>query len=213
MTATTQRDGNIQAARSRLGRAVQRLTGPRMGIHYNATVYGPSLYSQLASDLAGTQGDTRTPAKSLPPLWIDACQLLDEIDTQTVKWAPIPGDTPSRLARLSFNTWRPQDTRMVDVIATRVDGWAEQIMHLLDPESVKHISAPCPHCEKQTVYRRDSAGDMVRQPALKLVLSQGCTCQACDAFWPPERFMFLCKLLGFDLPAGVGDVTDPEDVK
>ena len=195
--------GNLPLARSRLGRAVQRLTGPQMLVHYDKTLYAPSLYHQLASDLAGTQGDTRTPAKSLPPLWIDACQLLDDIDTQTLKWAPVPGDTPTRLARLSFHPWRPQDTSLVNDIARRVDGWCESVIHLLDPESVKYIKGPCPSCNRETVYRRDSAGETVRQPALKLVISVGCSCQACDAYWAPDQYLFLCKLLGFEMPEGV----------
>jgi predicted RNA-binding Zn-ribbon protein involved in translation (DUF1610 family) len=199
----TQRDGNIVAARTRLGRAVQDLTGPRMAVYHDVTVYAPSLYAQLSDDLAGTQGDTRTPAKSLPPLWIDAVQLLGDIDRQVVKWAPIPGDTPSRLARLSFNGWRPQDSRLVSEIAAKVDAWCESIIHLLDPQAVKHISAPCPQCGKQTVYRRDSAGEQVRSPALRVVVNQGCTCQACGAFWEPTKYLFLCKLLGFDMPTGV----------
>ena len=196
-------DGNIQAARTRLGRAVQRLTAPRPTHLNDTTRFQPSLYNCLKSDLAGTQGDTRTPAKSLPPIWVDASMLLRDIDVQTIKWAPIPGDTPARLQRISFQTFRPQDTDFVSGIARTVDGWCESITGLLDPEGHKYISAACPSCGKETVYRKDSAGDIVRQPALKLVVSQGCTCQACNAFWAPEKFMFLGRLLGYDIPEGV----------
>jgi hypothetical protein len=31
----------------------------------------------------------------------------------------------------------------------------------------------------------------------------GCTCQHCGAHWTPDRSLFLCRLLGFELPAGV----------
>ena len=199
-------DGNIQAARTRLGRAVQRLTAPRPAVYHDRTLYAPSLYSCLLDDLAGTQGDTRTPAKSLPPIWIDASQLRMDIDSQTVRWFPIPGETPERLQRLSFKPWRPQDTTVVDSIATKVDQWCESIISLLDPESRKFIEgAACPSCGKTWVYRKDSGGDHVRQPALKLVVSQGCTCQACQAFWEPEKFMFLGRLLGYGTPEGVVD--------
>lgn len=197
-------DGNIQAARTRLGRAVQRLTAPRAGVHYDRTLWEPSLYLQLRSDLAGSQGDTRTPAKSLPPLWIDASQLLGEIDTKTKSWCPIPGDTPKRLQKLSFHGWRPQDTDLVSSMAAQVDSWCESILNLLDPDDRKFIeNAACPACSKARVYRRDSAGEMVRQPALKIVMGQGCTCQACGAFWAPEKFLFLGRLLGYELPEGV----------
>ena len=207
-------EGNIQAARTRLGRAVQRLTAPRPAVYHDRTLYAPSLYSCLLEDLAGTQGDTRTPAKSLPPIWIDASQLRFDIDTQTVRWMPVPGPhppwsasgTPWRLQTLAFKTYRPQDTKMVDAIAAKVDTWCESIINLLDPESRKFIEgAACPSCGKTWVYRRDSGGDHVRQPALKLVVSQGCTCQACQAFWEPEKFMFLGRLLGYETPEGVVD--------
>lgn len=189
-------DGNIQAARTRLGRAVQDLTGPRSGMHGGDVVTGPSIYQQLCSDLAGTQGDTRTPAKSLPPLWIDAAQLLYDIDSQTHRWLPVPGRTPQRLQMLAFQTWRPQDTDHVTAIARTVEDWCRKVMNLLDPQAQKSIDAPCPSCGRKTVYRKDSAGDTVRQPALKLVVNEGCTCLHCEAFWPPERYMFLQKLLG-----------------
>ena len=196
-------DGNIQHARTKLGRAVQRLTAPRPGVYHDVTLYAPSLYNCLKADLAGTQGDNRTPAKSLPPIWLDASMLLTEIDAQTLKWAPIPGITPDRLQRLSFQSWRPQDTDLVTMIARTVDGWCESIMNLLDPQDRKFVSAACPSCGREIVYRKDSAGETVRQPALKLVLSQGCTCQACGAFWAPEKFLFLGRLLGYEIPEGV----------
>lgn len=195
-------DGNIQAARTKLGRAVQRFTAPRLAVYHDATVTAPSLYHQLAAELGGTQGETRTPAKSLPPCWLDAVQLKFDVDSQTLRWCNKPGTTPERLQMLSFQTWRPQDHDHVTLMARTVDGWAEKYIALLDPEAVKYLTEPCPSCGKSIVHRRDSAGDLVRQPALK-VTKLGCDCQACPAFWPPEKFLFLCKLLGFDLPEGV----------
>jgi hypothetical protein len=196
-------DGNIQAARTKLTRAVDRLTKPCVAVYHDRTRYGLSLFRQLQDDLAGTQGDTRTPAKSLPPLWIDAVQLLGDMDTETRGWYPKERGVPARLGALSATSWRPQDTDHVTTIATTVDGWCETILHLLDPESVKHISAACPSCGRNFVYRNDSAGERVRQPALKVVTETGCTCQACQAHWAPDRYMFLCRLLGFALPEGV----------
>ena len=196
-------DGNIQAARTRLGRAVQRLTGPQSRVIDNITRHADSLYIQLTHDLAGTQGDNRTPAKSLPPVWIDAMELINIIDTETRTWVPRPGNTPRRLQMLAFATWRPQDTDRVNVMAARVDTLCEKIVSLPDPESVKHISAACPSCGRETVFRRDSAGEMVQQPSLRVVTNVGCECQHCRAHWAPDKYLFLCKLLGFDLPEGV----------
>ena len=196
-------DGNITAAATKLTRAVDRLCKPRMAVYHDQIRYALSLYRQLESDLAGTQGDTRTPAKSLPPLWIDAAQLRIDMDSQTRSWCPKGHGIPQRLGSLSAKTWRPQDTDLVTEMARMVDMWCETILHLLDPESVKHISAPCPSCGRAFIYRRDSAGESVRQPALKVVTNVGASCQHCDAHWAPDRYMFLCRLLGFDLPEGV----------
>jgi hypothetical protein len=198
-------DGNIQAARTKLARAVQRLTAPRNAHFLDNVRIAPSLYTQLVSDLAGTQGDTRTPAKSLPPLWIDACQLIVDMDRTTAKWANGQfNDTPHRLQALSFAaTWRPQDTHHVNTIATTVDSWCDKIINLLDPQSRKEITAPCPSCGKRVVYRKDPAGELVRQAALVLIVGQGCTCLSCDAHWSPDYYMHLARLLKCDLPAGV----------
>ena len=81
-------DGNIGAARTKLDRAFRRLFDKRVAVYHDRTLYAPSLYDQLRSDLAGTQGDTRTPAKSLPPIWIDASMLLTTVDTQVHTWFP-----------------------------------------------------------------------------------------------------------------------------
>lgn len=195
-------DGNIVAAKKVLGRAVQRLTAPKR--HMTTNRWAPSLYQQLVDDAAGAQGETHTPAKSLPPLWIDNLQLRAEIDRQAAVWCPVQGSTPDRLNRLAWRQWRPQDTELVTGMSARVESWCESIQALLFPEQRVFVhGAACPSCGKRTCYRRDSAGDVVRQPTLKLVADQGCTCQACGAFWGPERYLFLCRLLGFELPEGV----------
>lgn len=196
-------DGNINAARGRLEIAVKRLCRPQSCVHYNVTLSAPSLYDQLVGSIPGRQGETRTPAQSLPPTWVDAMQLRTEIDVTTRKWGRAKGSTPQLLEALMVASWRPQDTDQVTVMARRVAGWCESILHLLDPESRKYISAPCPSCGRQTVYRRDSAGEIVRQPALVVVTNIGATCQHCNAHWSPDRYLWLCRLLGLALPEGV----------
>lgn len=196
-------DGNITAARTRLGRAVQRLTGPRPAVYHDTTVFQPSLWRCLLSELGGGQGEDHSPAKSQPPLWIDACMLIDDVKTKTRKWFPKPLPTEQRLQTLAFMSWRPQDTSMVDEMARQVDHWCESIINLLEPESRKFITAPCPSCGRAKVWRRDGGGDVVQQPALKLVVNQGATCQHCQAHWSPDRYLFLCRLLGFELPEGI----------
>lgn len=199
-------DGNIQAARKHLAAAVDRLCRPTPRIINHRMRHQPSLYDQLRNDLAGTQAtDHKTHAKSQPPIWIDAAMLLTEIDTQTRQWVHRPKDvgTTTRLDHLADKTWRPQDTDHVTTITNTITRWCDQITHLLDPQSVKTIAAPCPSCGRKTITRRDSAGETVRTPALTVIADQGCTCLACRAHWTPDRYLFLCRLLGFDLPEGV----------
>lgn len=197
-------DGNIQAARIKLARAVQKLCSPKPFPHGRDTLYAPSLYDTLKSDLAGTQGDNKAAAKSLPPVWIDALQLMFDMDSQTHRWIPLPGSTPQRLQLLTQKTFRPQDTDEVTGMARTVGQWCDRILALVEPESVKFIfGTPCPRCQKLTVYRRDSAGEVVRQPALRLIANVGCTCQNCQAHWPPEKYLFLQTLLGLEPTEGV----------
>ena len=196
-------DGNISAARTKLDRAFRRLFDKRMAVYHDRTMYAPSLYEQLKADLAGTQGDTRTPAKSLPPIWIDASMLLTTIDRQCHTWMPKPGSTLARMGSLVATSWRPQDTEKVTGMAKTVDEWAESIIHLLDPESDKYIDAPCPSCSQSWIHRRDSAGEVVRKRPLKWIEDAGVHCQACKVHWPLDQTMFLGRLLGIDAPAGV----------
>lgn len=198
-------DGNIQAAKQQFDHAVNKLCAQRPGIYQHKMRYAPSLYRALRDDLAGTQGDHKSHAKSQPPIWIDACQLLAEIDTQTRRWLPGHSrwDTPGRLDMLAGIAWRPQDTSRVTSMTATVLRWCEAITNMLEPQSVKTISAACPSCGRNSVFRRDSAGETVRQPALRIVGNQGCTCLACDAHWAPEKYLWLCNLLGFELPEGV----------
>jgi len=208
-------DGNIVAARGSLDRAIRALIAPRPGVYADQTRYAPSLYHQLSTELAGAQGDNKTSAKkSLPPAHIDAVQLKFDIDRQTAAWVPKPGDTPHRLEILSVQLWRPQDTKQVYDMSRMLRGWCDRIVHLLDPTAVMSLSTlcpkcglkhavACPSCGRTHVYGRDPAGEVVRQPALQLVANVGCTCRHCEAHWSPDRYLFLSKLLGFELPDGV----------
>lgn len=197
-------DGNIVAAKSKLEDAVHRLCAPQSRVHRNHTLAGPSLYAILSTGLSARQGDTRTPAQSLPPLWVDACQLRLEIDSQVRAWRPrINRETPALLHMLCDQPWRPQDTEQVTAMARQIRAWCDSIINLFDPEHKKFISAACPSCGKRVVYKRDTAGEMVRQPALVVVTNIGAKCQHCDASWAPDKYLFLCKLLNFELPEGV----------
>ena len=194
-------DGNILAAKRRLSLAVRDLCDPipdGTGRHW-----APPLLEQLRAELPGSQGDTKSPGRSLPPLWVDSLQLLTEIDGKARIWHPEPGSTIYRLQSAADKAWRPQDTDLVKVMARTVQGWTVQIRGLLDPVPQQSVSAACPCCGRRWIYRKDSAGEMVRQPALRISATVGCICQGCEATWTPDRYLFLVKLLGFELPEGV----------
>lgn len=196
-------DGNIQAARVKLKYAVDRLLEPRPAVYHDTTVFQPSLFTCLVSELGGGQGEDRSPGKSQPPVWIDAMQLVVEIEHTAHKWCPKPGSTTQRLQTLCWQSWRPQDTDRVRDMARSVDHWCESILSLLEPEARKFIDAPCPSCSKSKVWKKDGGGDVVQQPALKWTPAVGFECQSCKAHWSPEQTLFFSRLLGFELPEGV----------
>jgi predicted RNA-binding Zn-ribbon protein involved in translation (DUF1610 family) len=148
-------------------------------------------------------------------VWIDALELCHEIDTAVSAWEPrwpeIPGDltqdpppiTILRLRAIQARSWRPQDCRNILQIAEAVKSWATSITELLTDKPRWTLPAACPQCGKKTVYRHDSGGELVRQPALQIT-TLGCQCQSCRAGWSPDQFVFLAtRLLGYDLPEGV----------
>lgn len=207
-------DGNLPKARERLTRAVEALIDSRGQLVNGKWAEIPSLYLQLYDSVPGEQGNGHTPARSMPPLWLDAVKLLSEIDGATRKWQPtytkpllrihhLFPPTICRLRELLQRSYRPQDTHLMDDYSNQLEGWVIDIETLLTPQHVKHVTAPCPSCNHKTALRRDSAGELVRVPVLQIVAEQGCTCLVCKAHWPPPLYMLLCKVLGFPVPEGV----------
>jgi hypothetical protein len=111
--------------------------------------------------------------------------------------------TPARLRALAARAWRTQDTAAVEQIARHVESWTVSVTSLLSPTGVKHVSAACPACGATSVFRRDSAGELVRAPALQIVTKLGCTCQKCRYTRSPDYYLHLAKVLGLAAPAGV----------
>jgi hypothetical protein len=207
-------DGHLPAAFTRLERAVDALIEPTLRMVNDQPAEIDSLYLQLYDAVPGEQGNGHAPARSMPPLWIDASELLAQIDTAARRWKPaytrpavsvahmLP-PTVCRLRELLQQSWRPQDTHLMDDISARIEGWVIEIDLLLTPQHVKHVKAACPNCGHKTALRRDSAGEMVRVPVLQIIADQGCTCVVCKAHWPPGLYLHLCRVLGFDMPEGV----------
>lgn len=209
-------DGNLPEARRELHDAICDLVNPRPQYTDtdDGTVWLDSLYIQLQGAVPGEKQHRSGVARSQPPAWIDAIDTLRDIDSAVTGWEPrwpaIPGNlsndpeppTVLRLRIIALRAWRPQDTAEVKKIAAKIRYWVDRITTLLADTHVKHISAPCPACGKTTVYRKDSGGELVRQPALQIT-AMGCQCQACKTTWAPDLYMHLARVLGYDLPAGV----------
>lgn len=213
-TVETASDGNLPDSRRRLENAVAALIDARDEYVNGQTAAIPSLYLQLYDAVPGEQGNGHSPARSMPPCWLDASALLAQIDGGVRRWQPaytkpalrvqhLLPPTVSRLRELLQRSWRPQDTRLMDDMSARLEGWVIDIDMLLTPQHVKHVSAACPNCDHRTTLKRDSAGEMVRVPALQIVAATGCVCVVCKAHWPPSLYMHLCRVLGFPTPEGV----------
>ncbi|MDO3096770.1 DUF7341 domain-containing protein [Mycobacteroides abscessus] len=210
-------DGDLSGALEKLRDGVSALTDPKLQIVEGRKEWAEPLYASLCDAVESVEGSGvfMGVAKSQPPIWTDAFDLRNEIDVQVKTWQPDPGvfdgdltrpPTPETVRRLrileSLKTWRPQDTKTLDGYSNSIENWCNRINHLLNPEPVKTVSAPCPACQKRWVYRRDSSGENVRQPALQLT-AQGCSCQACHYTWGPQYFMHLAAVLECPLPEGV----------
>lgn len=195
-------EGDLPKAKTRLDKAITQLFDPITATINNTHVEAPSLYGQLCDAIFGQTGE-RSGGAAGSPLWIDACDLRNQIDVQLAHWQPRGIDAVDRVHHIDVRPWRPQDTDLVDCIATTMDTWATSITNLLNPEARVTIPAACPSCGVRTVYR-ESAGEQVRQPALQ-VTKDGCQCmnRKCGATWTPDLYMHLSRVLGFKKPDGV----------
>jgi hypothetical protein len=206
-------DGNLPLALRELWHAIDSLTETRTTFVNGAAVHAPSLLDQLIDDMGGQQGNAYGGvARSLPPAWVDATDLIAEIQIAVDAWQcglpPLPRPkhlvhaTTARVQQLAKRPWRPQDVHALEQITKVLLEWCAQIQELLNPTTKWSLPNPCPACNTATVYRRDSAGDIVRQPALQIG-PHGCQCQRCHQLWEPAYFQHLANVLGYQLPAGV----------
>lgn len=212
MSQPNHEDGNLPAARQELSNAISALIDPKPEHHQGTTHWRDSLYDQLTDEIPGGQGNASRVPQSSPPLCIDATELKHEIDTTVSTWEPRPpidanNPTPPhitiiRLQTLEKRGWRPQDTHTITQITNNLQTWANGIKNLLNPQPRWHLPNPCPACAVAVVYRKNSAAETVRQPALQIGPA-GCKCQNCHHEWAPEYFQHLANVLGYQLPAGV----------
>jgi hypothetical protein len=211
MTADkVQEDGHLPAALQHLSDAISRLIDPKPATHDGQILWTESLWDQLCDAIPGSQGNRSAVPQSSPPLNLDASELKREIDQAVAVWEPKseidasvddpPHLTIIRIRALQQRRWRPQDVTAIDAITTSITAWSVAIHTLLNPTPRWTLPNPCPACNTATVHRRNTAGDMVRQPALQIGPT-GCVCQNCRHEWAPQMFMFLARTLGYhDVP-------------
>lgn len=196
---------NLPAALAKLHTAISAIADPVKGWHAEGIKLAPSLYEQLANDVPARAGERagKFHQASTPPVFVDALELRVTIDAAVKHFAPAGSSTLDRLRRIASARYRPQDAERLELLAADLERWTLDIKNLLDPEHVKSVSAPCPACGATHAYRRNNIGETVRQAALQIVAATGCRCLACNTSWPPEKYLWLATVLGFDRPAGV----------
>lgn len=200
-------DGALQPALQLLGDAIHRLCGPQSQFMDGKLLWASSRYMQLRDATAGEQSNSGggSGGKSRPPGWLDALSMLKEIDETVACWSPQLNGVPVTIGRLNTlrdKKWRPMDVRQIEQIANAVALWADEIDALLDPPRRWSLPSPCPSCNTSIVYRRDAAGEVVRQPALQIGVD-GCVCARCHTTWGPQLFTHLARVLGYEMPAGL----------
>jgi hypothetical protein len=190
-TIGTHPDGALPPALDQLHHAVNQLIHPQADGHGHTA---PSLYTQLCAAAASPRHGQGHQPRSIPPLYLDAVDLRNEIDQRLALEQPGCTSTPHRLERIAARPWRPMDVHWLETFTNALNSWADDIETLLDPPPKPSMAAPCPNCDTATVHRKDSAGENVRQPALQFG-PLGCTCMACRTTWPPERYELLAAVL------------------
>ena len=168
-------------------------------------VHGRSLLAQLRTFTSAKTGQGKGKPGSMVPVQVDALDLLERIDRQAAVWCMEPGTTADRLHSLADRQYRPEDAPDILECASTIEGWVVEARQIIDPPRRMSVAAPCPECGKSVVYRPDSGGDVVRQPALQIG-ADGCQCQHCRTMWHPESYRLLAKVLQIPDPEGVIDV-------
>jgi hypothetical protein len=202
---------SLRDALRELGRAIVTLTGERVEYVNGKVITAAAIVAELEDSVAGTQGTGRGGvARSIPNVWVDAVDLLNEMDTALRAWRLAalhiqlerpPETTVARIHALGDRQWTPDDVDRLRQITRVLTEWAHGIENLLNPPRRWSISATCPACGETTTYRTDGGGDRVRVPVLA-VSAAGCTCLACETSWGPQRFAHLALVLG-ETPANV----------
>lgn len=223
---TTPTEGNLPQAKRLLGDAISSLIDPQPWVDNNRTHWLDSRYHQLRDALTAQRiGSSHKPA-SKPPAWIDAIDLLRDIDHRTCEIeqqvldllnpetrqqipAWIIGDcddwpTVQRLRQVDgWRKWRPQDTGLIGAIAGDLARFITRIDQLFAAAPL-YLPDKCPSCDHSKARRRDrDTGETINVPALQIT-TDGANCNNCHEKWSTDKLVFLGRVLGYRI-AGVID--------
>jgi hypothetical protein len=208
-------ESNLPAARVALEDAAHALVAPRADADGR---WQSGRYTELRQALYGARGGhrgRRNQSSSVLPFWIDAMRLLITIDDRVSEFErlhrPPPLQRPGhptlrRVEQLVLLRWRPQDVTIVMTIADDLARYTKAIDDLFAIKPI-FLPDPCPHCRQDHTYRLSDEGERVRSPALSVTAENGATCLSCHATWPPDRLLFLGRILGYSRLEGV--IPDP----
>ncbi|CAN5145315.1 hypothetical protein BH11ACT6_BH11ACT6_34700 [soil metagenome] len=199
---------HVLLATNDLRAAITRLIDPVANYRQNRFTETPALYDQLHGAVFGTQTNAGTGggSKSRPPFWVDAYDKIKEIDVivHTEFRAVRGGNTESQLRSLAGQNWTGADMPAVRRMTRIINAWADEIDALVNHETVRYLrDTECPACRTKTIQKRDSSGEIVRSPALKIDTENGAMCQNCTTHWEPRYFLNLIDQLGIPRPDGV----------
>ncbi|AKJ72163.1 hypothetical protein GMA1_66 [Gordonia phage GMA1] len=195
----------------RFTRAVHDLCGRTVGWierdnAANHPAFGDSRLTLLIDACtAGTGTGHGGHARSLPPVHVDAVDLMQRIERRVEHWCVILGECPiarrpdrprvaAQLDALADRSWAPGMETALDLMIDSLERWRSEIDRLLDPPRRWDLIAPCPACGVQTVHRTDSAGETVRQPALSIADGE-CVCLHCQTVWGVQHFEHLKRVI------------------
>jgi hypothetical protein len=190
-------DGPLQLSLRRFADAVHSLSDEVPVWDRGTARWSDSVYARLRGAIAArTVGRRHVLAGPRLPCRIDVLTLVVEVDTAVAGWTPDDkGGTVERLHTLTGRGFRPQDCAVLDGYSGQLERWVLRAAELLgDRPTAVALRLPCPSCGEKWAYRHSGA-EVVRAWALK-VTETGCECLACRAYWPPDQFEWLARLLG-----------------
>jgi hypothetical protein len=199
-------DGQLQPARQALADAISDLVDPRPQYTDQGLQWLDSRYHELREALTSQRLGSSHQHQSQAPAWVDAIDLLKDIDHKTRGWEP---DWPindcdeyptiQRLRQIDARKWRPQDVTTINTITNDIARYNIRINELLEPARIIYLANPCPHCHKTETHRTPKGEtEPIRVAALQITSDTDiqANCNHCHSHWPKAELQFLGRLLG-----------------